>query len=280
MVSVIVPTRNSARTLEACLASIRAQQVTEIELIVVDNGSIDESEAIAQRYADVVVRHGPERSAQRNYGAFLAKGSYLLFVDSDMVLQPNVAAKCMTAIDETGSPAVIVPESTVGEGFWAACRALERSCYAGDDLIEAARFFRRDAFSNAGGFDEQLTGPEDWDLSARVSRGKKLPRAASQIIHDEGHLRIGDHLTKKRYYAASFRRYLQKHRVSPRRQTSFFWRTAFLRNWRDLAKHPVLTIGIGIMKSLELCVGAAGILASGRRQASVDQTPTQIGQHQ
>src|ERR1700730_278134 len=205
MVSVIVPTRNAARTFEACLASIRAQQRVEIELIVVDNDSVDGSQAIADSYADVVLTHGPERSAQRNYGAFLSKGSYLLFIDSDMILQPDVAAKCMAAMDDTRALAVIVPESSVGQGFWAACRALERSCYVGDDSIEAARFFRRDVFTTIGGFDERLTGPEDWDLSVRVSRGELLPRAASFIIHDEGRLKIADHLRKKRYYAASFR---------------------------------------------------------------------------
>lgn len=262
VVSVVVPTRNSARTLAACLGSIRSQQAVEIELIVVDNGSIDETATIAKRYADRVVDHGPERSAQRNYGASLARGPYLLFIDSDMILDPKVAGECLVRIEETGASAVIVPESTTGQGFWAACRTLERNCYIGDDLIEAARFFPRDGFIKAGGFDEQLTGPEDWDLTTRVSGGKQIPRVAAGIVHDEGHLRIRDHLRKKRYYAASFRRYWHKHPVSGFRQANLLARGAFIRNWRELAKHPGLTVGILTMKSLELCVGLVGAVTS------------------
>lgn len=262
LVSVVVPTRNSARTLAACLGSIRGQQAVEIELIVVDNGSIDETTSIAKRYADLVVDQGPERSAQRNYGASLAGGPFLLFIDSDMILDPRVARECLVRMEETGASAVIVPESTSGQGFWAACRTLERSCYIGDDLIEAARFFRRDAFTKADGFDEQLTGPEDWDLTTRVSNGKHIPRITAGIVHDEGHLRIREHLRKKRYYAASFRRYWQKHPLSGFRQANLLARGAFIRHWRELAKHPGLTVGIVTMKSLELCVGLVGAVTS------------------
>src|SRR2546430_16185158 len=84
-VSAIVTTRNSELSLEACLKSIRSQSYGNVELLVVDNRSEDATVAIARRYADVVADIGPERSAQRNCGARLATGDYLLFVDSDMI---------------------------------------------------------------------------------------------------------------------------------------------------------------------------------------------------
>src|ERR1700733_4303935 len=85
-VSVVVTTRNSGQTLEACLRSIRRQAYEPTELVVVDNHSTDGTVEIARRYADHVATIGPERSAQRNHGATLASGALLLFIDADMVL--------------------------------------------------------------------------------------------------------------------------------------------------------------------------------------------------
>ena len=152
-VSVIVTTRNSGQTLEACLASIRRQTYPATELVVVDNHSSDDTLEIANRYADTVATIGPERSAQRNHGASLASGAPLLFIDADMVLDPRGRRRGRRACSPAVVPAVVIPEETVGEGFWTACRALERGCYNGDDTIEAARFYTRAAFAEAGGFD-------------------------------------------------------------------------------------------------------------------------------
>src|SRR5438093_11547332 len=90
LVSVVVPTRNSAPFLDVCLGSIRAQTYPAVELIVVDNHSSDNTLSIARRWTDRVFTQGPERSTQRNYGARQAAGEYLLFVDSDMVLSAKV----------------------------------------------------------------------------------------------------------------------------------------------------------------------------------------------
>ncbi len=276
LVSVIVPTRNSARTLEACLESIRSQIHRPIELVVIDNGSTDETFQIASRLADIVESFGPERSAQRNRGARLARGDYVLFIDSDMTLTPEVVTGCLDAVRLSGAPAAIIPELSAGEGFLARCRALERSCYAGDDSIEAARFFTRDVFEASGGFDENLTGPEDWDLSIRVAGGSHLPRTASYISHDEGRLRLGAVLAKKRYYAASSLHYWRKHGRSTLGQANLVFRPAFLRNWRRLLRHPILTAGFLSLKSMEATAGVWGLFeawATGRGRRDTRPTP-------
>jgi glycosyltransferase involved in cell wall biosynthesis len=259
-VSVIVTTRNSDRTLGRCLESVRSQSYEPLELIVIDNGSIDQTLTIASRHSDVLDSFGPERSAQRNRGTRLARGDYLLFIDSDMALAPSVVAECVAAVMDTGAPGVVIPELSVGEGFLARCRALERSCYVGDDAIEAARFFTREAFDASGGFDEDLTGPEDWDLSMRIAGGGHLARTASYISHDEGRLRLRAVLEKKRYYATSSLRYWRKHGQSATGQANLVFRPAFLRNWRRLVRHPVLTIGFLSIKSLEAAAVLWGIV--------------------
>jgi glycosyltransferase involved in cell wall biosynthesis len=261
LVSVIVPTRNSARTLEACLTSIRAQFYQPVEIVVVDNESTDQTLDIARRHADIVETFGPERSAQRNRGARLAAGRYLLFIDSDMALSPRVVGECMDAVQLTGARAVVIPEISIGEGFLARCRALERSCYWGDDSVEAARFFPRAVFEASGGFDENLTGPEDWDLSMRIAGGSHFPRTASHISHDEGRLQLGAVLAKKRYYASSSLTYWRKHGRSTISQANLVLRPAFLRNWRRFLRHPVLLVGVVAIRTLETMAAFWGVLA-------------------
>jgi glycosyltransferase involved in cell wall biosynthesis len=260
-VSVVVPTRNSARTLAACLESIRAQTHEPLELVVVDNASSDGSDQLATRWADIVLRGGPERSAQRNRGAGKSRGAFLFFVDSDMVLEPYVVAASMEVVAR-GVDAVIIPEQSFGDGFWARCKTLERSCYVGDDSIEAARFFRRSVFEAVGGYDEDLDAMEDWDLHERVRQtDARVGRVDALIWHDEGRLRLAPLAAKKFHYGRSFGRYLTKHPRLARRQAQPF-RQAFVRNRRRLAADPVTATGMLVMKLSEGVAGGAGLVSA------------------
>jgi len=256
-VSVIVTTKNSAATLDACLSSIRAQSWEPIELIVIDNFSGDATPEIARRYATGFEQAGPERSRQRNRGAGLAGGAWLLFVDSDMVLAPPTVAECV-AVAATGVAAVIIPEVSQGLGFWAACKALERACYLGDDTIEAARFIQHRLFDELGGFDEELTGEEDWDLTARIrARGLSIGRSTTPLLHDEGALSLRETMRTKFYYGRTMARYLRKHPRTARTQMRLI-RPAFLRNGKLLRAHPMRTTGMFAMKTCEIAAGAVG----------------------
>src|SRR5258706_16215433 len=123
LVSIIVPTHNSAKTIAQCLSSVREQTYQPIELIVVDNWSTDGTVDIARHWCDSVEVFGQERSAQRNRGASLAQGDYLFFVDSDMRLTPNVVRSCLDVLANMDAPAAVVPEQSSGDGFLAKCRA-------------------------------------------------------------------------------------------------------------------------------------------------------------
>ena len=263
LVSVVVPTRNSARTLGRLLRSLQAQSYPAIEIVVVDNDSSDDTLSIASEYADILVTRGPERSAQRNQGVALSSGEYVLILDSDMVVAPATVAACVAAAQETHAAAVVVPERTMGSGFLARCRALERRCYEGDPTIEAARFFTRHAFTSFGGYDNTLTGPEDWDLPARMKRSSEVVSRAKDalIAHDEEGVRLGAHLRKKYYYGKSFGPYVRRHPDLARTQLTPL-RPAILRNWRRLAAEPVLGVGVIALKMADFAAGGLGLASA------------------
>lgn len=200
--SIVVPTRNSARTLERCLDSATAQTHDDVEVVVVDNRSSDRTLAIAHARAHRVERGGPERSAQRNRGWRSSTGEYVLFLDSDQVLEPEVAAEAVAAFES--DPAIsglVVPELSRGEGFLAECRSLEKRLYVGDSRVEAARVFRRSVLQECGGYDESLTGAEDYELPDRLeAHGHRLGRIAARVWHDEGRVGLLSTFRKKRRY--------------------------------------------------------------------------------
>src|SRR5688572_24829119 len=159
LISVIVTTKNNEPTIDPCLRSIADQSYKNIELIVADNSSTDRTPEIAKQYTDHVYTKGPERSVQRNFAVEMARGAYVLIIDSDMVLSPKVVQGCATA-DAADSEirSLIIPEESFGEGFWAQCKRLERSFYVGVDGIEAARFFDKNLYQEVGGYNEKMTG--------------------------------------------------------------------------------------------------------------------------
>jgi glycosyltransferase involved in cell wall biosynthesis len=257
VVSVIVPTKNSESTISKCLRSIREQTYPDIEIIVVDNYSSDKTREIAQKYGRVLLK-GPERSSQRNFGAQFACGDYLFFIDSDMELTSKVVDDCVKTAVCSHVNAVVVPEVSVGEGFWTKCKALERSCYVGDDTIEAARFFGKDVFFGVGRFDEEITGQEDWDLHVRIRKtGFRIGRINSFIRHNEGRLNLRKTVIKKRNYGRTLKIYATKHPKEASVQLTLI-RPAFIRNWRKLAKDPVHALGMVFMKVCEFGAGWIG----------------------
>lgn len=262
LVSVLVHTKNSQRTIQKHLESIKKQTYLNTEIIVVDNNSTDDTRDIAKKFTRNIHIFGPERSAQRNFGASIAKGDYLLVPDSDMIVGKNVIRECVKLVKENPKiKAVVIPEKSIGKGFWSRCKTLERECYFGDTTIEAARFFEKKAFWEIGGYDESITGPEDWDLPQRIRQKFQIGRINAFILHDEGNLSLVNLMKKKYYYAQKISHYLRKHPISVTgEQILYLLRPAFYRNWKKLMKNPILTCGMIIMLSAEQIAGLGGFI--------------------
>lgn len=265
-ISFIVPTHNSARTIGRCLESLQSQASSDIEIIVVDNGSEDQTWAIASPLADTLVLGGPERSAQRNRGAELSTGDVLVFVDSDMRAEPGLAAEIARRFSDPHLAAAVVPEFSFGENFWAWCKALEKRLYAGNRAVEADRVFRRDAFQEVGGYDVTLTGAEDWDLPDRIrGRGLRTERLDTPIWHDEGAPTLHQLMSKKHYYSSGVWAFASK---QPRQAARRLFRISLFRRPGLLVRQPLLAGGLLVIKLAE-AVGMLAGLAKGCRTRHV-----------
>ncbi len=265
LVSVVVPTRNNERTIEECLTSVRRQTHPAIELNVVDNASADATWAIAERIADRVVAGGPERSAQRNRGIELARGEWVLWLDSDMIMPPETVAEALRTATMTGAVGVALPERTIGAGFWTACRALERQCYLDDPLLHNPRLIRREILTEDGGFALSMSGPEDADLRLRLRQsGARIELAPVLVDHDEGRLTIRSIMEKRYYYGRSLPAFADSHEGAVARQGLTVARS-YLRNWRLLAQNPLQSVGMLGLRGLE-----AGAYVVGARRGRRD----------
>lgn len=268
-VSIIVTTRNNEATLDACLTSITAQSYEHLELIVVDNQSTDNTKAIARRYTTHVFEKGPERSVQRNFAVQKAKGNYVLIIDSDMELDWHVVAECVEKAQQNPDiRALIIPEQSFGEGFWAQCKRLERSFYVGIDGIEAARFFDKQLFEQVGGYDAGITGGEDWHLTDRIAAHTRIGRINECIFHNEGRVRLRTALKKRFYYNKGFLQYYNQNTNSQVRKRPVgsvlrYYKLYFSRPFK-LLKNPLYGLGMVIMKTCEFGTGALSMLAAKR----------------
>jgi glycosyltransferase involved in cell wall biosynthesis len=254
LVSVVITTKNEEKNIENCLRSIKGQTFTNIELIMVDNFSEDRTVEIAKKYTTKVYFKGPERSLQRNYGAQVSSGEYLLYLDADMILSPSVIEECVTKCEHDSVDALYVPERIVGDGFWIKVRDFERSFYTGT-VIDAVRFIRKDLFEKIGGFDESLIGPEDWDFDRRVKEVGEVGVIVAALYHNEGRFNLKRYLEKKEYYSKTFDNYIRKWgKDDPeiKKQLGIRYRLSgvFIEGgkWKKLVRHPVKTLGMFFLR--------------------------------
>jgi len=111
-VSVIVPVYNGAQYLRECIDSILAQSHSDLEVIIVDDGSTDDSPAICDSYAAsdsrVCVLHGENKglSSARNKGIEAASGPYLSFVDADDVIHERMMEELCMQVADSGADIV------------------------------------------------------------------------------------------------------------------------------------------------------------------------------
>lgn len=263
LISVVVPTFNSESFLERCLKSVKAQSYSNIEMIVVDNYSSDRTREIAENGAKVVLcRAG--RSKARNVGIGLAKGKFILSIDSDMELTSTVVEECINAItDDERIGGVIIPERSVGRSFWVKVRDFERRFYASTE-VESARFFKKELVLKVKGFDEDIVYFEESTLPQKIeSLGFNVEkRVSAEILHHEDSFSLWNWLKKKFHYGKTAWLYKTKYKNYASKQISISNRFFLFVKNKNFYQSPSLALGVIILKLLECLSAGLGLLTS------------------
>lgn len=264
-VSVIIPSLNSEKYIHKCLQSIFTQTYKNIEVIVVDNFSTDNTRDIAKRYGAEVYTFGDERAKQINFGVRVAKGKYIFETGSDMVSDPTYIEECIEKMNEGYEAVYSSVVSVNSDNFWHRVKALDRKLYIGCDEVEAAHFFERRLFLYLGGFDERLISVEE-DFQHRLDRNNIK---TGRITARETHLHEATTLTevgrKSFYYGNYIRRYLRK---QPIRGSIYLnpLRPAYFKGALLLITHPLLTLGLLVLKSVQYACGFLGLFIQTNRE--------------
>lgn len=263
LVSIIIPSLNSGEFIKLCLESIKKQTYKNIEVIVVDNNSKDNTQNIASSFTKKVFIHGPERAAQVNFGAKNARGKYLYRVDADFVLEKEVIAQCVVMCEQKKLDAIAVHNTSAeGLGFWAEVRKLERNSYRDDNLIVGIRFFTKKAWEAIGGFDENLYGPEDYDFHIRlVAAGFKWGRIKAIERHLGEPKSLFDIARKHYWYGKQMLFYFRKHPVIAAQQFNPV-RASYFRHYKIFLNKPTLLIGLIIMNFVKFLSGGLGFVVA------------------
>jgi hypothetical protein len=189
-ISVIVPARNAAATLGACLASIRdaSAPTGPIELVVADNGSTDRTAAVAtDAGATVVSLPGLRVSAVRNRAARQTRAPILAFIDADHVLGKEWFLAARRLMAEPQIAAIGAEYEAPRDGTWVQRtydRLRNRRPGTADVtwLPSGNLAIRADVFQTIGGFDETLETCEDVDLCRRLTQSAGRLVAADTLV--------------------------------------------------------------------------------------------------
>ncbi len=262
LVSVIIPTKNSSRTLQKCLESIKNQDYNNIETIIIDNHSTDTTVEIAKRYTDLIYTFSPERSSQLNFGVQKCTGRYVYRVDSDFLLESNVISEAVEESERGNYGAVLIHNtSDPSVSFWAKVRKFERDMYGSDNLNVAVRFMRKDVFLSVGGFDPHLVYGEDYDLHNRIVQKNRIGRINAKEMHLGEYKSVRDIASINFYYGKTAALFLKKNKARGYKQVSPF-RKVYLINYKNFLKHPVLGLGFIVYQTVRYGSGALGLLSS------------------
>jgi len=210
-VSVIIPTYNEENVIKDCLESLARQSYKDMEIVVVDDGSVDKTLAEI-RDAKYEIRVFKQKhkgaGAARNLGARRAKGDILVFMDADMTFAPDFIKKLVGPIIKGKVVGTFSKEEFLAnkDNLWARCWNINRGFPADrmhpSDYPDTQKVFRaitKSAFNKAGGFDEVAGYTDDWSLAEKL--GVEAVVAPGAIFYHKNPDNLGDVFSQSRWMA-------------------------------------------------------------------------------
>lgn len=163
MISIIIPTYNDAQFLPRCFESIFNQTFQDFEVIVVNDGSTDETSRVLEAYKDqiqIIEQANQGRNPARMRGYTEARGDYLLFLDSDIEMEPDMLENLMQALETNSEASFAYGQFIFGSKMFSSFpydpELLKKMNY-----IHTSALIRRDHFP---GFDPAIKKFQDWDV--------------------------------------------------------------------------------------------------------------------
>lgn len=191
-VSVVIPCFNYAQYLSEAVGSVTAQTYRDFEIIIVNDGSTDNTREVAEQLVCAYSAHRirvihQERSGQpaisRNRGISEARGDYILCLDADDMIAPTMLEECVRLLDTNPDVAIAYTDNLYcGDGWRRRVDALE---YDFKRLTQAnflayCSLYHRQAWVDVGGYRTNVKGYEDWDFwiacGERGHVGKRIPQ--------------------------------------------------------------------------------------------------------
>jgi len=200
LITVIVVNYNYSRYLGGCIDSVLSQTYPNIEIIVVDDGSTDDSLGFLQRYAErvrIIQQENKGVSAARNAGLPESRGKWIAFLDSDDAWQPEkLQEQSKYLLDPAVGMVFCGVEYTDDSGE---CLGYTRPVPASDILPQLVTFaplataggstalVRTDCLRDLGGFDEQLSTAADLDMWIRIAAQYKIHALTAPLVKYRRH---------------------------------------------------------------------------------------------
>ena len=204
-VSVVIPTYNNAQYLEEALDSVFSQSLAPYQVIVVDDGSTDNTQDIVSNYGRNIIYRRIENSGQayaRNIGIELVKGEYTAFLDADDIWLPTKLEKQIALIEKypkcpmvfcnfsefvenSSSPDVITDWLSTKK--WLATGNIFANLVMSNFILPSGVLLRTRYLKEVGGFDPELSPREDRDLCLRLAAKYSIEGDKTVLVRKRKH---------------------------------------------------------------------------------------------
>lgn len=180
-VSVVVPCYNTGRYLGEAIESVLVQTFQDFEIIIIDDGSTDDTAGVAAAHSDPRIRYFYQENlglaAARNTGLRHARGGYVSFLDADDLFSPDKLTAQVAYLDQHPEAGLVVGgHRRIGEkGDVLYTSPGSSGVIRPQDLLVSTHFpihstlIRKSWTEKVGGFDEGLPAAEDWDFHCRLA---------------------------------------------------------------------------------------------------------------
>jgi glycosyltransferase involved in cell wall biosynthesis len=195
LVSVVIPTRNRSALLTEAIESVLAvdREDFEIEVIVVDDGSVDDTPTVARNYPVTYVRtEGIGVSAARNVGMHAAHGEFIAFLDDDDIWLASNVGVHLRVFDQHPEYGAVIAQVRLTDAHrvpygQAMPSRPVRSGWIFDDLLAywpqlGSVVVRASVFQEVGGFEPSLRSAEDWEWVLRIAQRYPIGRLAVPVV--------------------------------------------------------------------------------------------------